>query len=98
MVLKGVGVFSVAKIWGLSYTAVGFLIGLIFSLFALVGAAAGSLQNSPGGAAFGLLFGVGAVVVLPLVYGLFGFVGGLILGGLYNVLAKFVGGIELHLE
>jgi len=98
MVLKGVGVFSAAKIFGLLYTAMGFLIGLIFSLVALVGAAAGGLQNGPGRAAFGMLFGVGAVVAFPLLYGVIGFVAGLISAGLYNVLAKFVGGIELHLE
>jgi len=98
MVLKGVGVFSVAKISGLLYAAMGLLIGVVFSLVALVGAAAGSLQDSPGGAVFGLFFGVGAVVVLPILYGLIGFVGGLISAGLYNVVARVLGGIELQLE
>jgi hypothetical protein len=76
----------------------GFFIGLIFSVFALAGAAGGAFEDAPGGAVFGLLFGVGAVVALPLFYGLLGFLCAAISAGLYNVLAKFVGGIELQLE
>jgi hypothetical protein len=46
----------------------------------------------------GLLFGVGAIVLLPIFYGLLGFVCALVGAALYNVVAKLTGGIELELE
>ncbi len=46
----------------------------------------------------GLLFGVGAVVVMPIVYGLLGFVSALVGAALYNLVARVTGGIELELE
>ena len=45
-----------------------------------------------------MLFGAGAVVILPIVYGCIGFVGGLIMAPLYNLVAKVVGGIEVELS
>jgi hypothetical protein len=45
-----------------------------------------------------VVFGVGAVVVLPVFYGLMGFVGGLLSSALYNLVARTVGGVELEVE
>lgn len=45
----------------------------------------------------GALFGVGAVVFLPIFYAIIGFLGGLIGAGLYNALAGIVGGVEAEL-
>ena len=44
------------------------------------------------------MFGVGAIVVLPVLYGLLGALGGLIFSGLYNVIARLVGGIQVTLQ
>ena len=44
---------------------------------------------------FGALFGVGAIILLPIFYGFFGFVGTLIMAALFNVAAGMVGGIEV---
>jgi hypothetical protein len=41
---------------------------------------------------------VGAVIFLPIFYGIIGFVGGLISALLYNLIARLVGGIELEVE
>jgi hypothetical protein len=40
-------------------------------------------------------FGVGAIILLPIFYGFFGFVGTLIMAALFNVAAGMVGGIEV---
>jgi hypothetical protein len=98
MVLKRVGVMSCAKISGAMYALIGLIAGAIFALFSLVGAgfaAAAAESSSP---LLGMLFGVGAIIILPLFYGAIGFVGGLISAALYNWLAGIVGGIELELQ
>ncbi len=95
MVLKRVGAMSLAKISGVLYAAIGLIIGAVVSLLAMLGMAA-----NMGGSAnpMGMLFGVGAIICLPIFYGLVGFIGALIGAGLYNVLAGVVGGVRLDLE
>ncbi len=101
MVLKRVGVASAAKMTGALYAGGGLLVGAIFACIALVGAgAAESLSGSSNGMTgmFGALFGVSAIVILPIVYGIMGFVGGAIFAWLYNLVAGMTGGIELDLQ
>ena len=50
-----------------------------------------------GGHAFGALFGVGAIIFFPVLYGVLGFIGSLIVAAIYNVLASAVGGVEVEL-
>lgn len=95
MVIKSVRPISVAKLAGFLYAALGFLIGAVLSLAAMAGAFA---SDSEGGAMFGAVFGVGAIVLLPLLYGCLGFVFTLIGAWLYNVAAGFVGGIEVEVQ
>ena len=93
MVLKRVGAMSVARISGVLYAIIGLFIGGCVSLLAMAGMA--GRQDNP---FMGLLFGVGAIIVLPIFYGLLGFIGALITAGLYNILAGAVGGVQLDLE
>jgi hypothetical protein len=44
------------------------------------------------------MLGVGAIFILPIFYGGIGFIGMLIAAWLYNVIAGFVGGIELDVQ
>lgn len=44
------------------------------------------------------LFGAGAIVFLPLCYGVLGFVSTLIMAWLYNVAASVVGGVEIQTQ
>ncbi|MEE8525424.1 MAG: hypothetical protein V3T72_15920 [Thermoanaerobaculia bacterium] len=45
----------------------------------------------------GAMFGVGAVILMPLFYGFMGFISGLITGLLYNLIAGWIGGLEMDL-
>jgi hypothetical protein len=94
MVIKRVGPLSVAKVVGILYAAIGLLIGAGFSLIAMTGASL--FGGREGGGAAALVMGVGAIVIFPVLYGGFGFIGGLIMGALYNVVASMVGGIEVE--
>lgn len=93
MVLKNVGVVSCGKMLGAIYVIIGLIIGAIFSLVSLLGAVA-----VPEGQGLPAIFGVGAIVLFPLFYGVIGFIGGMIVAALYNLFAGWVGGIELDIQ
>ena len=73
----------------------GLLVGCIVSLIALVGGFASETFQAAG---LGAMFGVGAIIILPIFYGGLGFVMTLIGAWIYNVLAGLVGGIELDVQ
>jgi hypothetical protein len=99
MIIRRIGVLSLAKFMGGIYGAIGLLIGAVLSLAALAGAAIGGVQNDePGAAVIGAFVGVGAIIVLPIFYGLMGFLGGLVAAFLYNLFAGVFGGIELDVD
>ncbi|UCC79022.1 MAG: hypothetical protein JSW64_12190 [Candidatus Zixiibacteriota bacterium] len=98
MIVKSLGLFSLAKIMGITYAFFGFIVGLFFSFFALMGAILGAtLEDSPE-PLIGMIFGVGSVILFPILYGLLGFIGGIITAGIYNLVAKWVGGLEIELQ
>jgi hypothetical protein len=90
IVVRKFGVLSLAKIMGLLYALIGLIVGAFVSLFAVVGAAFMSSSSSSA------LLGVGAIIVFPILYGVLGFVGGVISAALYNLLAGMIGGIEIE--
>lgn len=92
--IKSIDVLSAGKMLGALYAILGVLIGAMFTLLALVGAAVGGGQGGPAaqGGAVALIFGAGAVIIVPLVYGVMGFIGGIITAALYNLIAMLVGG------
>ena len=94
MVIKRVGPLSCARIVAVLVAIIGLFVGAGLSLVALVG----GLGSSVEGAAVGALFGVGAVIILPIMYGCFGFVVTLVMAWLYNVLADLVGGVEIDVQ
>ena len=100
MVIRHVGVWSVARLYGALSAAMGLLIGGIFALISLVGGAAGAFgqgADSPAGP-LAMMFGVGAIVLLPLCYGILGLCAGAIGAALYNLFAGMFGGIQLETE
>jgi hypothetical protein len=93
MVIKSVGVLSVGKVLGCVYAVLGLIIGGLFSSISL------ATDVAEGGHAQGpaaVLSGVGAIILLPIVYGVVGFIGGIIVAALYNVVASIVGGIAIE--
>ena len=97
MELKAIGPVSSAKVLGLFYAAIGLVAGVVVACIALAGAALGrgGEDVSP---FLGSMFGVAAIVLLPVLYGVLGSLGGLILSSLYNVIARLVGGIQVTLQ
>jgi hypothetical protein len=99
MVLRSVGVLSAGKIMGVLGAFGGLLAGAILALVGLLGGVVQHQQGGPGNGALPAMFvGVGAVVFLPILYGIFGFIGGMIYALFYNLAAGIIGGLELDLD
>lgn len=91
--LKSVGVLSLAKISALLHAGISLLIIPFFLLFAVIMTVAPKQPNQPP-AVFFVFFALFA----PFLYGAIGFVMGAFAGFVYNLVAGWIGGIELHLE
>ncbi|NMC44118.1 MAG: hypothetical protein GYA46_09390 [candidate division Zixibacteria bacterium] len=96
MVLRRIGPFSCAKVSAVLYLIIGLIVGAIFSLISLMVSSIGGDSEISG--MMGMLFGVGSIIFFPIIYAIAGFIGGLIMAALYNLVAGMVGGIELDLE
>ena len=96
MVIRRVGVWSVARMYGALSGGMGLIIGLIVAVASAVGMGLARDSDAPPFVAG--LFGVGAVVILPIFYGVLGMCAGAIGGALYNILAGVVGGVTLEVE
>ena len=95
MVVKSIGVASVAKMYGAISAGVGLLIGVCIALASMIGA---GFADAGEPAIFAPIFGVGAVIIMPIFYGIMGVIGGAIGAVLYNVFAGMVGGVTLNVE
>jgi hypothetical protein len=100
VIIKRIAPLSCAKIVGVLYLILGFIVGAFVSFFALLGGLFGRASQTGNTSALlgGAIVGVGAIVIFPILYGALGFIGSLIAAALYNVLARSVGGIEIEVE
>lgn len=92
-----IGPLSLAKVAFVVYALIGLFVGGLIALAALLGAGLGAAAGEESAFA-GAIFGVGAVIVLPLLYGCMGAVASLVMAALYNLVAGFAGGVEVRLE
>jgi hypothetical protein len=92
VVIKRVGALSCAKVAGLLYLVLGFIFGAIVSLFSLGGVL---FAERAGGDIGSMVFGAGAIVILPICYAVFGFFMTLIMASLFNLVVGITGGIEI---
>jgi hypothetical protein len=96
MTIKRIAPLSAGKVFGTLYALMGLIVGAMFSLFAAMGAMAGPDTEALGPLA--MLFGVGAIVLIPIFYGCMGAIVTIISAWLYNVVAGMVGGLEVDLS
>lgn len=96
MVINRVNPLSAAKLAGTLYAILGAIFGAIVSAFALAGGM--SASDEPGAAVLGAFFGVGAVILLPIFYGVLGFLMTLLMAALFNMTARIVGGLTIDVS
>jgi hypothetical protein len=88
---------SVMKIAAICYAILGLLEGAIFAVvFTAVPFAANASPDFP--KFLGPLFGVGALICFPIIFAVLGAIGGGLGAVIYNVSARFVGGIAVEVE
>ena len=89
-VLRRVEPVSLGKIFGAIYAVIGIIAGLFLALFG------GIIATATGGDGAG--FGFLSIILFPIFYGIAGFLGGLITGFVYNLVADRVGGVEMEFD
>ncbi|HYL13298.1 MAG TPA: hypothetical protein VEV41_09685 [Terriglobales bacterium] len=92
-VIRSVGVLSCAKVVGAIQAAIGIVLMPFFLLAAVVGAFAESKTDQVSSLVF-VVFSL----FLPVFYGVFGFLMGAFGAWVYNLISKWIGGIELELQ
>jgi hypothetical protein len=98
MEIKRIGVLSAAKIVGGVYAGLGLIIGLFSACFGLITFAGLISEADAELAGFGAGLFLAGLCLLPLLYGILGFIGGAIAALIYNVVAGVIGGLELELS
>ena len=99
--IKRMGVFSCAKIYSITLAAMGLIVGVIYGLiFIVLGGAMMAGGGRDAGMAGGstLVIGLVMMIAIPVMYGILGFIAGIIGALVYNVAAGIVGGLELEIE
>jgi Transmembrane domain of unknown function (DUF3566) len=92
-IIKSVGVLSIAKIMALIHACLGLIFAPIFLLIGFLGALVG-IHKTPLQGVLSIVF----ALLMPVFYGVVGFITGAIGALLYNLFANLVGGFELELE
>lgn len=88
--IKRFAPLQLGKVLGVLYAGLGLLLAPFFLATILFELAA------PSG--IPTLIGVAMAVITPIVYGAIGFVSGVVGGWLYNLTARFTGGMEMEFE
>lgn len=100
-VIRSVGVVSVGKYLGALYGMLGLVFGLVYGgTLVLIGAgnAGSQVEAISRMGAHSIGGGLAAMAFAPVVYGLLGFVAGLLGAVLTNLALKFSGGLEVEME
>ena len=92
VIIKRIGVVSVGKIFGFLYAIIGLIEGLLFALLSLFGGAILGEAFAPA------IFGVGSIIFFPIMFGIMGFISGVLMAFLYNLAAGWIGGIEVETQ
>ena len=91
--IKKIGVLSFAKFQAVLFSFVGLIAGILYSF----GGAIYDLLTS-GSVNLGTALAFLALIGIPITFGVFGFIVGLIEAFLYNILVRWFGGISLDFE
>ena len=98
-VVRRIGPGSAFKVGLVLYGLLGLLLGIFVGLISMVTGSLASFAESaaPGAKLFGFGMGLGAIFFFPICYGIIGGVFGAISAAIYNLVASWVGGLEVDL-
>src|SRR5467141_77324 len=98
--VKRIAPGSAFKVGLVVYAFLGLIVGICMALFSMVAGSLGSLAGGgvPGARALGFGFGLSAIIIFPILYGIIGGIGGAIGAVVYNLAAGWVGGLEVDIN
>jgi len=100
-IVRSFGVLSFGKFLGILYAMLGAVIGVLYGgmmmIFGLVGGGANT-ENAGMFRAFGVGGGIAVIIMAPIIYGLLGFIFGLIGTVLANLALRLAGGLEIEMD
>jgi hypothetical protein len=91
--IRRMDVMQMAKTSAALYLLLGLIIGVPVMFFMSTLA-----KTQPGLPAYWGGLGLTTIVVIPVIYGVCGFISGALIAALYNLVAGFTGGIAIELE
>lgn len=92
--LKRISPLSLGKVSAIIYAIFGLIAGIFITIFFLVGISVAK----PESAFFLPVLGAASIIILPIFYGIIGFVAGVVGAFIYNLIARWIGGIEVTLK
>jgi len=102
--IKKIGVFSFAKFQALLGALIGFVCGILYSFGGLIidvlvssDLLTSAAMETPG-LSYGNVLAFGSLIGMPIIFTIAGFLLGLVEAVLYNLFARWFGGIKLDFE
>lgn len=102
--LKKIKVLSLAKLQAVIMTIAGLISGILYSFGGLlidvlvsIGWVSPESASTPG-LSFGTVLAFGALIAMPIIFAICGFLAGAIGAFLYNIFGRWFGGIEIDFE
>jgi len=98
--LKRIGPGSAFKVGLVLYALLGVFIGIIVACVSLVAGSLGpaAAAGAPGARMLGFGMGFGAIIFFPVFYGVIGGIFAAVGAVIYNVVAGWVGGLEVDIN
>ncbi len=100
--LKKLQVLSFGKLQGVLFGLLGLIAGIVYSFGGFVIDALVSIgwigDSSTSGLSLGTVLAFGALIGMPIMFAVIGFITGLVEAVLYNLLARWSGGVEIDFE
>ena len=98
--LSRVGPGSAFKVGGVVYALLGLIVGICVALFSMVARSLTGMMgpDAPTTRMMGFGMGFSAIFIFPIMYGIVGGIGGAIGAAIYNLVAGWVGGIEVDIR
>jgi hypothetical protein len=94
--IKKVDPFSLAKVLGFLYALLGVIIGLMFAAWGSVMSNLPMAESDETTKMILGFFGIGSIIFFPIFYGIIGLISGIITAALYNLVARWIGGVIIE--
>ena len=89
--IKKIDFLSLGKILGIIYIFIGLVIGVIYSIVSFINVLLGTTEII-------YFIGLFSIIIMPIFYGVLGFVSGILSAIIYNIASSKIGGIKIELR